>query len=58
MLYKEFIVGDTTYKLRLTTKDIIDLETDIGCNPLLVFGKNGDRIPTVTVMVAILFRSL
>lgn len=58
MIYKEFVVGDKTYKLRLTTKDICDLETDISMNPILIFGKNGDRIPTVSVMVAILFRSL
>ena len=58
MLYKEFRVGDETYKLRLTTKDIIELEDEIGCNPLLVFGRNGDRVPTVKIMVSILFHSL
>ena len=58
MVYKEFKVGDNIYKLRLTTKDICDLETDISCNPLMIFGKNGDRIPTVSTMVAVLYRSL
>lgn len=58
MIYKEFKVGDKIYKLRLTTKDICDLETDITCNPLMIFGKNGDRVPTVSVMVAVLYRSL
>jgi hypothetical protein len=47
MIYKEFQVGETIYKLRLTTKTICDLEQDIQCNPLLIFGKNGDRVPTV-----------
>ena len=58
MIYKEFKVGDKVYKLRLTTKDICDLETDITCNPLMIFGKNGDRVPTVSIMVAVLYRSL
>ena len=58
MLYKEFNVGDKSYKLRLTTKDICGLEEDINMNPLMIFGKNGDWVPTVGVMVAILFHSL
>lgn len=58
MIYKEFVVGEETYKLRLTTKDIINLEEEIGCNPIMIFGKNGDRVPTVKTMVAILFHSL
>lgn len=58
MLYKEFKVGNETYKLRLTTSDIINLEQEINCNPLLIFGKQGDKIPTVSTMVSILFHSL
>ena len=58
MIYKEFIVGDKNYKLRLTTKDICELEEDINMNPLKIFGKNGDRVPTVGVMVNILYHSL
>lgn len=58
MLFKEFQVGETSYKLRLTTKDMINLEEEIGCNPLMIFGKNGDRVPTVKTMTSILFYSL
>lgn len=58
MIYKEFNVGDKCYKLRLTTKDICDLEQDINMNPLMIFGKNGDRVPTVGIMVNILYHSL
>ena len=58
MIYKEFNVGDKSYKLRLTTKDICGLEEDINMNPLMIFGKNGDRVPTVGVMVNILYHSL
>ena len=57
MLYYEFEAGNNTYKLRLNTKNTIDLEKKIGCNPLSIFG-NGDTIPTVSIMVAILHASL
>jgi len=39
MLYKEFKVGNESYKLRLTTSDIINLEQELNCNPLMIFGK-------------------
>lgn len=57
-MYYEFKVGNETYNLRLPTKEIINLEKEIGMNPLMIFGKNGDNIPTITVMVAILFASM
>ena len=57
MLYYELEAGNNTYKLRLNTKNTIDLEKKIGCNPLSIFG-DGDTIPTVSVMVAILHASL
>jgi hypothetical protein len=56
-MYYEFPVGDKVYKLRLTTRGIIDLEKKIGCNPLAIFGK-GDVIPTLTVMLAVFHTSL
>lgn len=52
-MYTEFNAGGKTYRLRLTTKNVVLLEKRIGCNPLAVFG-NGDTIPTVTTMVNIL----
>lgn len=57
MLFYDFIVGDDTYKLRLNTRNIVQLEKAIGCNPLAIFG-NGDTIPTVSVMVSVLHSSL
>lgn len=56
-MYFDFEAGNKAYKLRLTTKAIMDLEAKIGCNPMMVFG-NGNRIPTVTEMVHILHQSL
>lgn len=58
MLYFDFEAGNTSYKLRLTTKTIMELEKRIGCNPLMVFGSTGERIPAISEMVAILWASL
>lgn len=58
MLYVDFSAGDKDYKLRLNTRNVITLEKTIGCNPLSIFGVNGDTIPTLTVMVAVLHASL
>lgn len=57
MLYTEFEAGNKSYKLRLTTRNIVQLEKQLGCNPLMIFG-NGDKMPTVTEMVNILYCSL
>lgn len=57
MMYYEFEAGNKTYKLRLSTRNIVSLEKALGCNPLGIFGA-GDRIPTVTEMVNILHYSL
>lgn len=57
MLYYEFEAGNNVYKLRLNTRNIVSLEKKLGCNPVMVFG-TGDRIPTVTQMVAILNESM
>ena len=57
MLFTEFTVKDTTYKLRLNTRNVVRLEKALGCNPLAIFG-NGDKIPTVTTLVTVLFYSL
>ena len=58
MMYVDFEAGNKTYKLRLNTRNIIALEKQLGTNPLLVFGFNGDKFPTVTEMVNILYCSL
>jgi hypothetical protein len=57
MNYVEFCAGNKDYKLRLNTRSVIALEKQLGCNPLAIFG-NGETIPTVTTMVAILHASL
>ena len=57
MLYYDFEAGNKAYKLRLNTRNTIMLEKSLGCNPLAIFG-NGETIPTITVMVAILHASL
>ena len=57
MFYTEFTAGGKTYRLRLSTRNLISLEKRIGINPLMIFG-NGDTVPTITTMVDILFVSL
>lgn len=57
MNYFEFNVGDTTYKLKLTTQQTVALEKALGKNPLGIFG-NAEQLPAVTDMVNILFYSL
>ena len=56
-MYFDFEAGNKAYKLRLTTRSIVALEKQLGCNPLSIFG-DGDKIPTVSVMVSILFHSM
>lgn len=57
-MWYEFVVGDKTYKLKLSVRNIVLLEKKIGVNPLSIFGANGETIPTVGTMVAILHYSL
>ena len=57
MMYYDFEAGNKTYKLRLNTRNVVALEKELGCNPLAIFG-NGDIIPTVSAMVAVLHASL
>ena len=57
MMYVDFAAGGYNYKLRLSTRSIVQLEKQLGCNPLSIFG-NGDTIPTITTMVMILHISL
>lgn len=57
MNYINFTAGNKDYKLRLNTRNTVMLEKQLGCNPLSIFG-DGDTIPTITVMVAILSAAL
>lgn len=56
-MYLDFNVGEKTYKLRLTTRNIVALEKVIKCNPLAIF-RSEEEIPEVSTMVAILWQSL
>ena len=57
MMYLDFTAGNKDYKLRLSTRNTVMLEKQLGCNPLATFG-SGDTIPTITQMVNILYASL
>ena len=57
MIYVDFEAGNKTYQLRLNTRTVVNLEKQLGCNPLAIFG-SGDTIPTVTVMVNVLYAAL
>lgn len=57
MNYIEFEAGNKVYKLRLSTRNTVQLEKQLGCNPLSIFG-NGDTIPTITTLVYILHASI
>lgn len=57
MMYVDFTAGNKDYKLRLNTRNLIMLEKQLGCNPLAIFG-DGDKLPTVTEMVVVLYASL
>lgn len=57
MMYFDFEAGGKSYKLRLNTRNIVSLEKQLGCNPLAIFG-DGDTLPTISAMVAILFNSM
>ena len=53
MNYVEFEAGGKEYKLKLDIRATVALEKRLGCNPLAIFG-DGEKIPTITQMVAIL----
>lgn len=57
MNYVDFTAGNKDYKLRLSIRATVALEKQLGCNPVLIFG-DGDKIPTITVMVNILHAAL
>lgn len=53
-----FTVKNEDYKLKLTTQEIINVEDKIGKNLILLFGRDGQSIPTVKDMITILHHSL
>jgi len=45
-MYKELVVGDKTYKLRLTTMALLNIEKALGYNPISLFiNMSMDSIP-------------
>jgi len=56
-MYTIFTVGEKEYKLRLNTRNTIELEKKLGGNPLSIFG-DGETVPTITNMIYILHASL
>ena len=60
MMYVDFNAGGKDYKLRLNTRNIVALEKQIGCNPLMLFGmdEKNPRVPTFNEMVSVLHASL
>lgn len=58
MMYYDFKAGNKEYKLRLNTRNIIELEKKLGCNPIMIFGADGESVPTISALVVILHASL
>lgn len=59
MLYTEWTVNDKTYKLRLTTMGVMNLEDKLGKNPADIFLALSDgQLPKVREIVTILHQSL
>lgn len=56
-MYTDFEAGGKSYKLRINTRNTVALEKALGCNPLAIFG-TGDKLPTITEMVNILYAAL
>lgn len=57
MMYMDFTAGNKDYKLRLSIRNTVALEKQLDCNPIAIFG-DGDKLPTITQMVAILHAAL
>ena len=57
MMYHDFEAGNKQYKLRINTRNVVQLEKTLGCNPLAIFG-DGETVPTITVMVSVLHAAL
>ena len=58
MNYVNFEAGNKAYKLRLNTRNVVALEKALGANPLSIFDVEGNELPPVTALVAVLHASL
>lgn len=60
MIYTTFKVKDTEYKLRLTTRAMIDVEKKLGENPLNIFMRIGDSdsMPEISSLMCVLWGAM
>lgn len=59
MNYYILTIKETEYKLKLTTRNIVALEKDIGKNPIFLFSNQANKnLPTIEEMVKVLYHSL
>lgn len=52
-MYYTLTIKDRDYKLKLTTEAICQVEDKLGGSLLLIFGMNGDKLPTTREMITI-----
>ena len=58
-MYTEFTAGNKTYKLELNNRAILQLERDLGYNPLQMFMDiDNDVLPKLGDMLRVLHRSM
>ena len=58
-MYVEMEAAGKAYKLELTTRAIVQLEKDLGYNPLQMFmGIDNDELPKLSDMVKVLHRAI
>ena len=57
-MYKEWEVGGISYKLKLSTAAIVDLEVKLGRPVVTIYGLNEIEIPTVKTMALVLQASI
>lgn len=58
-MYTELKIGNETYKLRLTTRSLVELEKALGANPLQMFmGIDNDILPKVGDIAILLHQSM
>lgn len=57
-MFVNFEANNKAYKLRINTRNLVALERALGDNPLSIFDLKGEKMPSVTSMVAVLHASL
>lgn len=57
-MFYNFEVNDRTYKLKLRTRDIVDVEKKIGKTLLMLFGENFNQIPSLEICATLIHASM